>query len=197
MKRFLMLAVLLTALVACSSDPPSAPMSPVAEQVAAPADSPQAQVEPAVGGEKRRVKWPLVPGWDSVYGPEGYAEACFKKTRRDAIFLQRAVDRFVEDGFHMADGFPVYPDHPYADTNEAGRSVMDYMPHGGRVSNHYIGVEYGINWGCQAGRLGEICYISIMDHLGYNVGYRITAMGLYREEYFEFTYVDSSLIGGP
>lgn len=88
MMRFVMAAVLLIVVVACSSEPPSTPITTTDVQVEALVDSPQAQADTATGGEKRRVKWPLVPGWDTVYGPDGYAAACFKQTRRDAIFLQ-------------------------------------------------------------------------------------------------------------
>jgi len=191
MIRILMVAVFLSTVAACSLEPPSAPDPYGDETIEVAEASPDTPVEMTVGGEKRHIKWPLVPGWDSVYGPDGRVGAWFKQTCRDAINLQKAVDQFMEDGY------PVYPYHPYAELNDSGRSVMDYMPHGGRVTNHFTGQETWIGWDCQAERVGEICYMTIMDLNGYNVGYVISARGAYWKDFLRISYVDSSLVSGP
>ena len=150
------------------------------------------QGPPEAAGEKsRHIRWPLVPGWETIYGPEGCADARFKRTSRDALMLQSAVEQFREDGFTW------YPVSPYWEINEAGRSVMDYMPRRGRVINAFTGLETGICSDSYSAYAGEICYMTITSWNGYSVGYVISAMGAESEEFLRVSHVDSSLFDGP
>ena len=188
MKRLLFLIAVLAGVAACSADDPSVPTAPVIETAA----SGTKAAGPADGGDfeaalSQRVKWPLVPGWDTIYGPEGRSDARFRRTCRDAQFLQRAVDRF------MAAGSEWYPAHPFVDRNAADRTVIDYLPRGRPLVNTFTGQEYLPNTECSAGYPGEICYASVHWE-GYSVGYVITAHGLRGEDELSIVYVDSVLI---
>ena len=155
----LLLAVLFAS---CSSDHPLASDSPT---------------DPGTRTDKSRGR----PGMPMGQYLHANKEALGRQTFQGAYMLERAVWRFA------AENGGVFPSAVY-DDNEAGKRLTDYLPGGNQLWNPFVGVRSNPLDGF-ADMAGDIAYISVLDDLGYIVGYSISARGVsYPLQYMELQY---------
>lgn len=175
---YIALFMLMTMLAACSSDLPTTPVQ---------------ATDPAGLTDKSRGR-PGMPMGQFIHANK---EALGRQTFRGATMLERAAWLYRDDN----DGrFPSYAFAP----NEAGMTLVDYLPGGNRLWNPFVGVRSNPVEGA-ASTEGEIGYMSIVDEQGYIVGYTITAQGVHDPlQYLVLEYdprgtgmIDASGADGP